>query len=736
MKIQVVPAVLSAALAVRAAPSDQFKTDNAPRAATLDWAAAYTKANATLAKLSASDKINIVTGIGWNKGTCVGNTAAISSVGYPSLCLQDGPLGVRYASAVNAFTPGIQAASTWDKALIRERGQFMAEEFRGVGVHVLLGPVAGPLGKNAAGGRNWEGFGADPYLQGISMSETIQGIQGVGVQATAKHYILNEQELNRETMSSNVDDRTMHELYLWPFADAVHANVASVMCSYNKINGTWACENEGTMDNLLKQELGFQGYVMTDWNAQHTTDGSANAGLDMTMPGSDYDGGTVLWGSKLSQAVSSGQVQQSRVDDMARRVLAAWYLLGQDSSYPSVNLGVNVQGTHNTNIRSIARDGIVLLKNDGNILPLNEPGKLALVGSAAVVNPQGINSCTDQGCNQGALGMGWGSGTASYPYFVAPADAIQARAQTDGTQVTVSASDSTSSVSSAVSGADVALVFITADSGEGYITVENNAGDRVNLDPWHSGNDLVKAVAGASDNVVVIVHSVGPIILETILAQPSVKAIVWAGLPSQENGNGLVDILYGDTAPSGKLPYTIAKSASDYGTTIASGDDNFKEGLYVDYRHFDQSSITPRYEFGYGLSYTNFTYSNIFVDGRPVSGAASGDVVPGGRADLWDVIITVTVTVANTGTVGGAEVAQLYIGLPASANAPPKQLRGFEKAVIDAGAETNVAFTVLRRDISVWDSTIQNWVVPAGDFTFQVGSSSRDIRQTGNITVV
>ncbi|KAI0164574.1 glycoside hydrolase family 3 protein [Xylariaceae sp. FL1272] len=736
MKIQVVPAVLSAALAVRAAPSEQFKTDNAPRAAALDWAAAYTKANAALAKLSASDKINIVTGVGWNKGPCVGNTPAISSVGYPQLCLQDGPLGVRYAKSVNAFTPGIQAASTWDKALIRERGQFMAEEAKGVGVHVLLGPVAGPLGKNAAGGRNWEGFGADPYLQGIAMSETIQGMQGAGVQATAKHYILNEQELNRETMSSSVDDRTMHELYLWPFADAVHANVASVMCSYNKINGTWACENEGTMDKLLKQELGFQGYVMTDWNAQHTTEQSANAGLDMTMPGSDYNGGTVLWGSKLSQAVSSGQVQQSRVDDMVRRVLASWYLLGQDSSYPSVNLNANVQGTHKTNVRSIARDGIVLLKNDGNILPLNKPAKLALVGSAAVVNPQGINSCSDQGCNQGALGMGWGSGTASYPYFVAPADAIQARAQTDGTQVTVSSSDSTSSVSSAVSGADVALVFITADSGEGYITVENNAGDRVNLDPWHSGNDLVKAVAGASQNVVVVVHSVGPIILETIVALPSVKAIVWAGLPSQENGNALVDILYGDTAPSGKLPYTIAKSATDYGTAIVSGDDSFKEGLYIDYRHFDSSSIAPRYEFGYGLSYTNFTYSNIFVDGRPVSGAASGDVIPGGRADLWDTIITVTVTVANTGAVAGAEVAQLYVGFPASANAPPKQLRGFEKAVLDAGAETNVAFTVLRRDISIWDSTKQSWVVPAGDFTFQVGSSSRDIRQTGNLTVV
>lgn len=355
------------------------------------------------------------------------------------------------------------------------------------------------------------------------------------------------------------------------------------------------------MDTLLKQELGFRGYVMTDWNAQHSTAPAATAGLDMTMPGSDFNGGSVYWGSKLTQAVSSGQVPQSRLDDMVRRTLAAWYLLGQDSNYPAINLKANVQGTHKTNIRATARDGIVLLKNEGNILPLKKPAKLGLVGSAAVANPQGINSCTDQGCNTGALGMGWGSGTASYAYFSAPADAIKTRAQTDGTEISLSASDSTSSVGSAVNGADAAIVFITSDSGEGYITVENNLGDRNDLDPWHNGNELVKAVAAASDNVIVVVHSVGPVILETVLAQPNVKAIVWAGLPSQENGNALVDILYGDASPSGKLPYTIAKSVDDYGTKVVSGDDDFKEGLYVDYRKFDRDGTEPRYEFGFGL---------------------------------------------------------------------------------------------------------------------------------------
>ncbi|KAK8052256.1 beta-glucosidase 1 [Apiospora rasikravindrae] len=700
-----------------------------------DWTAAYQKANASLVKLSTQDKINIVTGVGWNKGPCVGNTPAINSIGYPQLCLQDSPLGVRYGNGVTAFTPGIQAGATWDRDLMRQRGQFMGEEAKGCGVHVLLGPVAGPLGKIAQGGRNWEGFAADPYLAGIATAETVEGMQAAGVQANVKHYIANEQELNRDTISSNVDDRSMHELYLWPFADAVRANVASVMCAYNKLNGTWACEDDKSLNGLLKQELGFRGYVMTDWNAQHTTELSANAGLDMTMPGSDYNGGSVLWGPKLASAVSSGRVPQSRVDDMVRRILGAWYLTNQDSGYPTININANVQANHKTNVRAVARDGIVLLKNDDGILPLKKPKSLALIGSAAANNPQGINACVDRGCNTGALGMGWGSGTANYPYFVAPADAIRTRAQRDGTTITLQASDSTSAASAA-RGADAALVFLTADSGEGYITVEGHLGDRNDLNPWHAGNALAQAVAQANDNVVVVVHSVGPVLLETVLALPQVKAVVWAGLPSQESGNALVDVLYGDAAPSGKLPYTIAKAAGDYGTSVSrGGSDGFAEGLYIDYRHFDRANIAPRYEFGFGLSYTNFTYSAIAVDGAPTAGPATGDIVPGGRADLFETVATVTVNVANSGSVTGAEVAQLYVGYPSSVTAPPKQLRGFEKLPLAAGASGTATFALRRRDLSYWDVAQQNWVVPTGAFTISVGASSRDIRQTATLTV-
>ncbi|KAK3312130.1 glycoside hydrolase superfamily [Apodospora peruviana] len=699
------------------------------------WAAAYSSASAALAKMSQNDKVNIVTGVGWDKGPCVGNTPSIGSIQYPQLCLQDGPLGVRFGTGVTAFTPGIQAASTWDTELMRQRGQYMGAEAKGCGVHVLLGPVAGPLGKNAAGGRNWEGFGPDPYLTGIAMAETIEGMQSSGVQAVAKHYIGNEQELNRETMSSNIDDRTMHELYLWPFADAVHSEVASVMCSYNKLNSTWACENDRAQNQLLKTELGFQGYVVSDWNAQHTTTGAANGGMDMTMPGSDYNGKTILWGPQLNSAVNNNQVSKSRLDDMAKRILAAWYFLGQNKGYPGINIKANVQGNHKENVRAVARDGIVLLKNNG-ILPLKKPGKIAVIGSAAVNNPKGINSCVDKGCNDGALGMGWGSGSVNYPYFVAPADALKTRAQSDGTTVNVVSSDSTGSVSSAASGADAAIVFITANSGEGYIKVEGVAGDRNDLDPWHNGNQLVQAVANANKNTIVVVHSVGPIILETILALPGVQAVVWAGLPSQESGNALVDVLYGLTSPSGKLPYTIAKSANDYGTKVVNGDDNFSEGLFIDYRHFDKTNIAPRFEFGFGLSYTNFTYADIAVTSTAKSGPAIGTILSGGRADLWETVATVTATVTNSGSVQGAEVPQLYLTLPASApSVPPKQLRGFAKLKLAPGASGTATFTLRRRDLSYWDVRTQNWIVPTGSFGVSLGASSRDIRLTGTFTV-
>jgi beta-glucosidase len=232
--------------------------------------------------------------------------------------------------------------------------------------------------------------------------------------------------------------------------------------------------------------------------AQHTTTGSANGGMDMTMPGTDFSNGNIFWGPQLQTAINNKQVQQSRLDDMVKRVLAAWYLVGQDKGYPSTSFSSwtigkhEVGGSHKTNVRATARDGIVLLKNTNAALPFKQPKSIAVIGSDSIVAPKGANACVDRGCNDGTLAMGWGSGSVEFPYLVAPLDAIKTQAQKDGTSITSSPNDNAQQGASAAQNADIAVVCINSDAGEGYITVEGNAGDRKNLDPWHNGNELVK----------------------------------------------------------------------------------------------------------------------------------------------------------------------------------------------------------------------------------------------------
>ncbi|OAQ58172.1 beta-glucosidase [Pochonia chlamydosporia 170] len=692
-----------------------------------DWAGPYAKAIAALPRLSQQDKISMVTGFAKNEQPCTGLTAVVPSIGYPRLCLQDGPLAVKNLVNATVFPAGIQAASTWDTSLIYSRGFALGAESKAAGVHVLLGPAGGPLGKIPTGGRNWEGFSPDPYLTGIAMANTINGMQAAGVQACAKHVIGNEQEQNREGISSNIDDRTNHELYLWPFADAIKANVSSIMCSYNKVNRTHACENKQLLQGLLKDELDFQGYIMSDWGAQHSTAESANAGLDMAFPypededaedglPKENDGLPKYWDDKLTNAISSNNVSQSRLDDMVTRILAGWYLVGQDSGYPPPSNGSVIYdpNDHKMLARKIARDGIVLLKNDNNTLPLKKSDRLAIIGTTA----------------DKAVYQGGGSGGADAPQLVAPLDAIMKA----GTVVANSTSNDPSNGATAANAAATAVVFLSSYSGEAGM-----GDDRSNLNPDKSGNELVEAVSKTGKPTIVVIHSVGPLILETIWKLPNVVSIVWAGLPGQESGNALVDVLYGQISPSGKLPYTIARNESDYGTYIIDDDqgyqDNFTEGLYIDYRHFDKEGLQPRFAFGFGLSYTTFDYSDLesVIDAPP----GNTTLIPGGKAGLYDTVATVSATITNTGKVTGAEVAQLYVGLPPSSpDTPIKQLRGFTKISLNPGERGTVTFKLRCKDLSYWDVRTQAWVMPSGTFNVSVGASSRDIRLTDTISLV
>ncbi|KAL2262711.1 hypothetical protein VTK26DRAFT_362 [Humicola hyalothermophila] len=531
------------------------------------------------------------------------------------------------------------------------RGVAIGKEFRGKGTNIYLGPSVGPLGKKPLGGRNWEGFGSDPVLQGKAAALTIKGVQEQGIIATVKHFIGNEQEMFRmynpfqPGYSANIDDRTLHELYLWPFAEAVHAGVGAVMTAYNAVNGSACSQNSYLINGLLKDELGFQGLVMSDWLSHISGVDSALAGLDMNMPGDTNIPlfGFSLWQYELTRSVLNGSVPVDRLNDMATRVVAAWYKMGQDKDHPrpnfssytrdkngllypaavispigQVNWFVNVQADHYLVARQVAQDAITLLKNDGDLLPISNSSKISVFGTDAQVNPAGPNACLNRACNKGTLGMGWGSGVADYPYFDDPISAIRRRVP----DVEFYNTDSFPKVPTP-SPDDIAIVFISSDSGENSFIVEGNHGDRDSdkLAAWHGGDKLVEEAAETYNNVIVVVHTVGPLLLESWIDHPSVKAVLFAHLPGQEAGESLTNILFGDVSPSGHLPYSITKAETDYPDSLAKlktftfgqVQDTYSEGLYIDYRWLNKQKTKPRFAFGHGLSYTNFTFSSATI---------------------------------------------------------------------------------------------------------------------------
>ncbi|KAF8153932.1 glycoside hydrolase family 3 protein [Crassisporium funariophilum] len=736
------------------------------------WAAAHAKARAKIAGLTLEEKVNISTGVGWTGGRCVGNIPALEPIngrGWPGLCLEDSPLGVRFGDFATSFPTGINTAASFNRGLIRQRGLFMGLEHRAKGVNIALGPMMN-MGRIAQGGRNWEGFGADPFLAGESAYETILGMQEGGVMACAKHLVGNEQEHKRTQSSSDIDDRTMHEIYAHPFLRSVMAGVGSMMCSYNLINGTFACENDKVMNDIVKREYGFQGFIMSDWSAQHSTM-SAVTGLDMTMPGDiTFSSHTSYFGANLTAFVNNGTISESRVDDMATRILASWYLLHQDSpSYPSVNFDaflpdsdetnehIDVQDDHFTLVRDLGAASAVLLKNERGALPLGKKDRsIVLLGNGAGPGRAGPNQFGDQGGSDGVLAMGWGSGTANFTYLVTPLDAIQRNARQFRTSVSWLLDDfNLPRAGNMARKRTAALVFLSADSGEDYITVDGNEGDRKNLTAWHGGDNLVLAVAAQNNNTIVIVNSVGPLIVEPWIDHPNVTAVVWAGLAGQEAGNSIADVLYGAWNPSGRLPYTIAKDPADYSAQLVTGGGPqdvlsipYTEGLEIDYRHFDAKNITPRFEFGFGLSYTKFSYSGLSIqkissgDDRAeaalVSAWDNGNataIAEGSSRAFWlhRPAFKVTFSVQNSGSVFGGEIPQVYVNFPASSGEPPSVLKGFTNTEASPKQKKSVTITLSRYDLSIWDVEKQGWRKPAGKIGISVGASSRDIRLRGSL---
>ena len=420
------------------------------------------------------------------------------------------------------------------------------------------------------------------------------------------------------------------------------------MCSYNQVNNSYACQNSYTLNYLLKGELGFQGFVMSDWQGQHAGVSTALAGLDMAMPGDVlFDSGSAYWGANLTVAVLNGTVPQWRLDDMATRIIAAWYYVGRDNSSIPINFDswtlntydyqhffamedirlvnehINVRQEHTDLIRQIGSASTVLLKNTNKALPLTGLEKFtAVFGDDAGDNPLGPNGCPDRGCDNGTLGMAWGSGSANFPFLVTPETAIQNEVlSNNGVFQSITNNYAGTQILQLANQASVAIVFVNADSGEGYINWDGNEGDRNNLTLWDGGDTLIQNVSATCNNTIMVIHSTGPVLIGNYSNNPNITAILWAGVPGEQTGNSIADILYGRVNPGAKLPFTLAAAREDYGTDVLYNPNNggaapqvaFTEGVFIDYRSLDRANITPVYEFGYGLSYTTFSYSNLQV---------------------------------------------------------------------------------------------------------------------------
>lgn len=733
------------------------------------------RAQELLAKMTEKEKVHYLHGSG---SGYIGNVEANSRLGIPALKLNDGPQGFRdnaHEGTTTSWPCALCIGASWDTQLANKWGSAMGIEFYQKGANVQLGPGM-CIARVPRNGRNFEYIsGEDPFLGYTMVQPVIKGIQSRGVVANAKHYVNNNQETHRTTVSSVVDERTEFEIYLPPFEGAVVADVGSVMCSYNKINGVWACENNVTL-GYLKDDLGFKGWVMSDWGATHSS--SVNQGLDQEMPGSAFMGD-----KQLQDMLANNKTTIDKINDSVLRILTPLFAVGVFDNPTQGTLDANVTSVaHNTLARELAAAGAVLVKNDDNTLPLKKGSGLKV----AVIGPQAANPVVHGG----------GSGQVVPYYTSSPLDAVREKLGlaplTPGTancsdahwvqdtdffntdsQTSKSAKDITACCElcadrigcNAFSLADgtcwmkgdaknpthhegITSGMITRTSGPGNAecdptgaycvyyaqggdeasqaaakadvalvfayTTSSEGGDRGSLSLNDGGDDLISLVAKANPNTVAVVVTPGALLTPW---SDAVKSVLVNFMPGQEYGHAVADVLFGDVNPSGKLPLTFPNIENEVQFTDAMwpGVDlvsTYSEKLEVGYRWYDAHQVIPKFAFGHGLSYTSFTYRGL-----------KGD------KDSFQVSIT------NSGKVAGSEVVQLYLEFPSSAGEPPMQLKGMQKVSIPAGSSRDVSFAMNDRSYSTWDVSSHGWKVAHGDFKVHVGSSSRDIRVSTTVTV-
>ncbi|MFD0618990.1 glycoside hydrolase family 3 C-terminal domain-containing protein [Paenibacillus sp. GCM10027629] len=650
-------------------------------------------------------------------GLCSGlnfwHTKPVERLGIPSIMVTDGPHGLRkqdgnsdHLGLLNSvpatcFPSAAGMACSWDRDLMYQVGVALGEECQVENVGVLLGPGVN-LKRSPLCGRNFEYFSEDPYLTSEMATQHILGVQSQGVGTSLKHFAVNNQEHRRMSVNAVVDERTMHELYLTCFETPVKKGKPwTVMCSYNQVNGEFASQNEYLLTEILKKEWGHDGFVVSDWGAVVDRVKGLAAGLELEMPSTNgYSD------RKIVQAVQNGELAEEVLNDAVARLLEIIFRAA-DNANPDATVDLEA---HHRLAMEVAQESMVLLKNDGAILPLHAEGKLAIIGAFAQnpryqgggsshINPTKLDNVYDEICK-----IAGASGQITYaPGYNLDNDDIDATAVQQAKEAAMAS--------------DVAVVF--AGLPDRY---ESEGYDRKHLKIPANQRQLIEAIAEVQPNIVVVLMNGSAIEMPWI---QSVKAVLEGHLGGQALGGAIANLLFGLVNPSGKLAETFPMQLEhnpSYLNFPGVGDIvEYKEGLFVGYRYYDAKHIEPLFPFGYGLSYTTFEYSNLVVDRTSMSDQDT---------------VTVQVNVKNTGSIAGKEIVQLYVrDVESKVIRPEKELKGFVKVDLGSGEEKVVSFTLDRRAFAYYNVELKDWHVETGEFDILIGKSSQQIELQERIHV-
>lgn len=645
-------------------------------------------------------------------GLCSGadfwHTRGVERLGVPGVMVTDGPCGLRKQAGETdhlglndsvkaiSYPTGSCVACSFDRELIRKSGEALGEECQAEDVAVLLGPAVN-IKRSPLCGRNFEYFSEDPYAAGEMAAAYIKGVQSKNVGTSIKHFAANSQEHRRMTSDSQVDERTLREIYFPAFEKAVkEAKPWTVMCSYNRLNGTYASENHRLLTELLRDEWGFDGAVMSDWGAVNDRVMGMAAGLDLEMPGPGTSNT-----QRIISAVKDGSLSEGALDAAAERVLGFVYKYLENRAE---NVKFDYEGHHEL-ARRMAAESMVLLKNEGDILPLSKDKKVAFIGEfAKLPRFQGggsshVNSYKVTGAWEAAQGLNV-SYAQGYSLDSTEPDEALIREAVETARA-----------------AEAAVLFIGLPE-----VLESEGFDRKNLRLPACQEKLVEEVAEAQPNTVVVVHCGGCVEMPWL---SSAKAVLYAYLGGEAVGSAAVDILFGGVNPSGKLAETFPLRLQDnpsYLYYFGEGDrTEYREGVFVGYRYYDKKEMPVLFPFGYGLSYTKFAYNDLKLSGTDIKDTDT---------------LKVSVKVKNVGGRPGKEIVELYVGDDESTVIRPvRELKGFEKVELAPGEEKTVEFTLDKRAFAFYDTDLKDWRVETGDFTVFVGGSSRDLPLSAGVRV-